>query len=363
MQRIFLWLSRGVLKKPVRTVLVAALLLVALVTGVLRIFMATGNETFIKSNTDAYRNNAVLEETFGGENIVVLFTGSTDNLLTIENLYLLENIENKLTDHENVYSVIGPATVVGNMTEKQAEVILDRVTAMKDGLSGQSSKLQGMQHSLPDTDQLTNLGEGLDTLSGKLLTLADGLDTLLASSDIMHPGLPQTERTLQLLLYDDGELRPIFSQFVLDDNHALLTVRLTGNASDTQIDDVVTQLQDYFRDHPLHDVDVTITGKPVLDVALRSEMKSSMQRMVLSALVLMVIIVSVVFKVRWRLFPLAVNFAAVVATMGLMGHLGIPMTMVSMAAFPILIGLGIDYSIQFHSRYEEEFTAEEAQAI
>jgi hypothetical protein len=31
-----------------------------------------------------------------------------------------------------------------------------------------------------------------------------------------------------------------------------------------------------------------------------------------------------------------------------------------MAAFPILIGLGIDYSIQFHNRYEEEFMSEEA---
>jgi len=78
------------------------------------------------------------------------------------------------------------------------------------------------------------------------------------------------------------------------------------------------------------------------------------------ALVLMVIIVCIVFKVRWRLLPLAVNFFAVVATMGLMGHASIPMTMVSMAAFPILIGLGIDYAIQFHNRYEEEFMQEVA---
>ena len=34
-----------------------------------------------------------------------------------------------------------------------------------------------------------------------------------------------------------------------------------------------------------------------------------------------------------------------------------PMTMVSMAVFPILIGLGIDYSIQFQNRYEEEKSA------
>jgi hydrophobe/amphiphile efflux-3 (HAE3) family protein len=38
-----------------------------------------------------------------------------------------------------------------------------------------------------------------------------------------------------------------------------------------------------------------------------------------------------------------------------MGFLHIPMTMVSMSAFPILIGIGIDYAIQFHNRIDEEF--------
>ncbi|MHB8963229.1 MAG: efflux RND transporter permease subunit, partial [Saccharofermentanales bacterium] len=41
-------------------------------------------------------------------------------------------------------------------------------------------------------------------------------------------------------------------------------------------------------------------------------------------------------------------------TLGFMGWVSVPVTMVSMAVFPILIGLGIDYSIQFHNRFEEE---------
>lgn len=45
---------------------------------------------------------------------------------------------------------------------------------------------------------------------------------------------------------------------------------------------------------------------------------------------------------------------AVVVTIGIMGWLNMGLTMVSMAVFPILIGLGIDYFIQFQTRYEEE---------
>jgi hydrophobe/amphiphile efflux-3 (HAE3) family protein len=37
-----------------------------------------------------------------------------------------------------------------------------------------------------------------------------------------------------------------------------------------------------------------------------------------------------------------------------MGYVKIPMSMVTMSAFPILIGVGIDYAIQFHNRLEEE---------
>jgi hypothetical protein len=39
---------------------------------------------------------------------------------------------------------------------------------------------------------------------------------------------------------------------------------------------------------------------------------------------------------------------------GLMGFLGIPLTMVTISGLPILIGLGMDFAIQMHSRFEEE---------
>jgi hydrophobe/amphiphile efflux-3 (HAE3) family protein len=43
-------------------------------------------------------------------------------------------------------------------------------------------------------------------------------------------------------------------------------------------------------------------------------------------------------------------------TFGLMGYATVPLTMATMAVLPILVGLGIDYSIQFHNRYQEEVT-------
>jgi hydrophobe/amphiphile efflux-3 (HAE3) family protein len=83
-------------------------------------------------------------------------------------------------------------------------------------------------------------------------------------------------------------------------------------------------------------------------------MKSNMVMMVFLAVIIMFIVLALVFKVRWKMLSLGIVLVSVIATLGFMGILSVPITMVSMAVFPILIGLGIDYSIQFHNRYEEE---------
>jgi hydrophobe/amphiphile efflux-3 (HAE3) family protein len=43
-----------------------------------------------------------------------------------------------------------------------------------------------------------------------------------------------------------------------------------------------------------------------------------------------------------------------VAAFGIMGFAGIPLTMVTISGLPILMGLGVDFAIQVHSRLEEE---------
>jgi hydrophobe/amphiphile efflux-3 (HAE3) family protein len=60
--------------------------------------------------------------------------------------------------------------------------------------------------------------------------------------------------------------------------------------------------------------------------------------------------------VRWRLLSLFMVGVGALWTFGIMGYAGVPISMVTMAVLPILIGLGIDFSIQFHNRYQEELT-------
>jgi hydrophobe/amphiphile efflux-3 (HAE3) family protein len=72
------------------------------------------------------------------------------------------------------------------------------------------------------------------------------------------------------------------------------------------------------------------------------------------AVVVMLVLLWFLFRVRWRLLPLAVVAVGSVWAFGLVGWLGVPLTMVTISGLPIFIGLGVDFAIQMHNRYLEE---------
>lgn len=141
-----------------------------------------------------------------------------------------------------------------------------------------------------------------------------------------------------------------------DEQHAIVAVEISATSSDKDMERVLHQVECAvdWADFPPN-VGVTVTGDPVFATQLRDEMSSSLGVTLLVACLLMLLILWFIFRhVRWRLLPFAAVIVGVVWTFGTMGFLGIPMTMVSMAAFPLLIGVGIDRAIQLHNRLDEE---------
>ncbi|MDN7023758.1 RND family transporter [Methanoculleus sp. FWC-SCC1] len=101
-------------------------------------------------------------------------------------------------------------------------------------------------------------------------------------------------------------------------------------------------------------VSVTVSGTPAFQEEMKQEMGSSMGMLIGAAMLLMVLAVMLLFShVRYRLLPVAVVATGLILTFGIMGLFGIPISMTVIAAFPVLIGIGIDYAIQFHSRLDE----------
>ena len=82
---------------------------------------------------------------------------------------------------------------------------------------------------------------------------------------------------------------------------------------------------------------------------------SNMGVLIGGAMVLMIIVMGILFAyVRYRFLPVVLVGAGLITSLGLMGLAGIQLNMAVVGAFPVLIGLGIDYAIQFHARFDEE---------
>jgi len=142
-----------------------------------------------------------------------------------------------------------------------------------------------------------------------------------------------------------------------DSRHAAIYVVMPARVTDPEKMDVLAVVEDMVQwaDFPAG-YNVIITGDPVFMNAMQYEMNASMGPLLMISSLLMVVVLFIAFRhARWQLLPLPVVLIGIVWTFGAMGILGIPLSMVSMSAFPILIGLGIDYAIQFHNRIEEEF--------
>lgn len=375
--KIFSKLGQVIEKSPFKVLFASLAVGAVLITGALKVDMATGNETLVKTDSEAYISNFEMEEEFGGDAIMVLLKGEEADLLSQDNIKKMWRVEERLKYNEDIYSFLSPASIVHQMTDKQVKKTKENLPNITNGLGEMSEKLvdtgtefgtielpgsSQMRGNLTggiDPEELEIMGAGFMTMGENLEDISENLGTFNEKLGMLESAIPHNQTELDFILYDEaGELKEIFLDTVVDQEHLMMMIKLEGNINDTAKDAVYQEVIQAMEAEKFEasEVDYLISGKPVLDASLREEMKANMQYMVVAAAIVMVLVLFLVFKVRWSILSMGIILIAVIATLGLMGHLSVSMTMVSMAVFPILIGLGIDFSIQFHNRYEEELS-------
>jgi uncharacterized protein len=222
------------------------------------------------------------------------------------------------------------------------------------------------------TQSIVVMVEGNDVKNANLMKAVDRLEhQLQATNGVIETTSPAS--LLKTVNYQlagrseipdtNGEIKAIidgnpaiFGQIIPDNTHMLISVVMAGSASDTMQQDLITATKDAvsFAEFP-PSYNIIVTGDPAFSISMNYEMNSSMGVLLGLSAVFMVMVLLLFFRhVRWCLLPLPVVFLGIIYTFGAMGYVRIPMSMVTMSAFPILIGVGIDYAIQFHNRLEEE---------
>jgi predicted RND superfamily exporter protein len=140
----------------------------------------------------------------------------------------------------------------------------------------------------------------------------------------LRPGLDQSERREAISLFRDAVADPSF--------------RLSKGSSGTEPSYVVS-------------------GVPVVFEGLAEELSSEIFVLLAAALAAMVITLALVFKAPLRLLPLGIAVGAAGLVFGFLALAGGSLTMASIAVLPVLIGLSVDYAIQFQARFAEAVRA------
>ena len=186
-----------------------------------------------------------------------------------------------------------------------------------------------------------------------VISIAD----IVADTEYRDNGLrriPSQERIDEILANGGPQVQALMP----DRGHTMMSIADPVYITDDQRSEILKETNEAvsLADFP-PGYSITVTGSSALMKSITDAMNKSQGQIMLLAGVLMVFALLLLFRhVKWPLLPIPVVMLGIVWTFGAMGLLQIPLTMVSFSAFPLLIGIGIDYAIQFHNRIDEEFS-------
>ncbi len=342
--------------------LVGIIVTAGLGLGLGRLKFATGQDSYLNKSQQVFKDNRAYQSLFGGDAMVVLFTANAgkdiSNLFDSANRATMQSTEQTLRQSGLLASLVGPDTA---LEFTHALVLPPPGGGPTDSVAGKIL--------------LSALSRDSDPAS-KQARLTDGGVTLARAAAAGNPSFANRE-WVRFLLFDNfgfsmvgGKLvappagqmhiRTALLPFFPDLHHAQMIVRLHGNASidiegkasDTVVATVRAQHFDGFT--------TLTTGSPVLLKNINDYLQGGFLTLGGIAVVVMAAILLVLFAVRWRLLPLPVVIIGVAWAFGVFGFLGIPLSLVTISGLPILIGVGIDFAIQMHSRIEEEVVIDRA---
>jgi predicted RND superfamily exporter protein len=139
---------------------------------------------------------------------------------------------------------------------------------------------------------------------------------------------------------------------------ALILIRLKPTLTDPQRKRAIELIRTAVNEPPFKLTNkqrYIVSGVPVVVESLASEVQRSIFVLLGAALLVMAATLLLVFRTRrrLRLLPLGLALAAAAMTYGFVFLAGHELTMASIAALPVLIGLAVDYAIQIHARFDE----------
>ncbi len=324
-----------------------------------RIPTDAGVDTIVDADDPTYRATQDVRETFGEEPVVILAQGDLQEMILGDDLFRMLRLEGCLSGKvpEGAKPLPGACSELAEL--RPVEFVAGPGTFLNEAVIQIEDQLTKMAKRVPPAQ----LQEFLISVATKY-----GITSVpsLVNEEFLSTVVFDLSRTR-------GTPKARLAYLFPNSESAQIIVRLKPDLSDGErhralelIDEAVHETTPRQacvvkrKPAPCFELEAgryVVSGAPVVVDGLARALKEALLVLFAVALVVMALTLLLVFRSRLRLLPLAIALAAAGISFGLWGLLGGSLTMASIAVLPILIGLAVDYAIQFQARFDEAVSA------
>jgi hydrophobe/amphiphile efflux-3 (HAE3) family protein len=394
MGRMLERLARAAAKRPAVTL--GVVLALALCGGALalRLQPNTSSDTFVNGSSSEYKASLDDNQHFGGDPVVILIREPLTDLVETKDLATVSQLEACLAGQVVVanqqlqaftpaptgsavpYGGWGspcgklmkaqPAQVVygpGTFLNRAVAAVNTEITQIEAGAQQTVQKAKTSAYNLALAKHMSRKqASSLENAAGQI---AQEQETTSLLQMYLNSGITGTPRIddpqfIPEIVFDQtrgvNQPKARFAYLFPTADSALIQVRLKASLTPSQQAQAIKWIEQavqmpMFRS--AYHGTYTVSGVPVVTNDLASTITGSIAGLLAAAIFVMGVVLLLVFRNRPRLLPLAIALAAAGITFGLVSLVGASLTMASIAVLPILIGLAVDYAVQFQSRTEE----------
>ncbi len=379
--KFFSGLAVGAARRPLLTIVLLCALGIGCAVAALGLHPTAATSTLVGSSSSTYKETQRFYKNFGEEPIEVLVKGNVRKLVLSPDIVRLAGMEGclsgtvpaagltqeggasgpcgQLDRAKTVKAVFGPGTF---LTEATSQI--------DSTLAARSAQAQAEAKKASTTVYHEAIVRGLEPAQASSLaqeaskaTLA-GFAAEISALSIRYglhsvPSLENHE-FVSSVVFDPskpaGTPKQRFAYLFPSPNAALVTVRLKAGLSEAQRSHTIALIRDAtgMSQWQLENGEsYLVTGEPVIVADVTNSISHAIELLLVAVLLVMALVLSLIFKGRPRLLPLAIALLAAALTFGALALWGASLTMASIAVLPVLVGLSVDYAIQFQSRVHE----------
>jgi hypothetical protein len=379
--RFFSALVGGATRRPWLTLALVTTLALAGAALALGLSPSASTSTFVSSSSPQYRATQRYYRSFGEEPVNVVVRGSLQQLLLSSDIDRLVGLEGCLSGNvpvsalaseggrdgpcgqlakaKTVKVVLGPGTFVN----EAAEQIDEQLTSQAKQAEAQARTAQrvvtraALAHGQSAAEAHT-LGAQASSITMK--RFQEGIATLALQYGLTSKPSLDNPAFVSTLVFDSskpvGTPKQRFAYLFPSPDAALISVRMKPGlsaATRTHTIALIGRAVAMRQWRLTHGETYLVTGEPAIVSDLTSSISRSIELLGIAVLAVMAIALSLIFRGRPRLLPLGVAMLATALTFGALSLLSSSLTVAQVAVLPVLVGLAVDYAIQFQSRAAE----------